>query len=103
MILYDENDNLIELQELKNVATDSFVNDASPVTVTIVDADGGEVLAATAMAYVAASDGKYRATIQDTLAFTVGLQYTAQIAATGDGLQFYAEEPLTVVARTAVQ
>ncbi len=80
-VIYNLNDNLLELIDLKDVVADTFVNTAT-VTVTLVDADDVEVVGETwplTMTYVIASDGLYRATLVDTLTLVVGGLYTAQI------------------------
>ncbi len=80
-VIFNLNDNLIELIDLKDVVADAFANSAT-VTVTLIDKDGVEVAGETwplAMIYVAASDGKYRATFVDTLTLIVDDLYTAKI------------------------
>lgn len=86
--LYVGNDNLIELDELKNDAADTFVNDAV-VTCTMRDSDGVEISGESwplSMAYVSGSDGKYRATLDDGLVVSVGDVVTVQVDAVGDSL-----------------
>ncbi len=80
-VIFDLNDNLLELVDLKDVVADTFAN-AATVTVTLVDKDDVEVVGETwplTMAYVAASNGKYRAVLKDTLTLTVDALYTAKI------------------------
>lgn len=86
--LYKENDNLLELSGLKNKKTGLFINDAV-VTVTVFEANGttettGQVWPAT-MSYVAASDGKYDVTLEDTIASNT-VAMIAKITAVGEGL-----------------
>ncbi len=107
-IVFRANDNVIELDGLKNKVADTFLNSAT-VTVTIVDKGGVEVTGQTwplAMDYVASSDGIYRGTIEDVAVFllftaptafqqTQGSNYTAQVTANGGtDLQGYWEIPL---------
>ena len=91
--LFPDNDNLLEVDGLKNAATGAYLNSAT-VTVTLVDEDGNNVTGVVdlAMDYVADSSGKYRATLKDTLSLTAEERYAAQISANaGDDLQGYWE------------
>ncbi len=90
-IVFVNNDNYIELSALKNAITDAFINDAT-VEVTIKTAAGvniglpsGESFPKT-MAYVADSDGIYRATFDKETEWVVGTKYVATITATSSGL-----------------
>ena len=89
--LYVDNDNLISVSSLRNstAATGVFINNAT-VAVTLLDSAGAEVAGETwplTLGYVTASDGGYRAVMQDTLTIVPGSDYTAEITADGDGLQ----------------
>ena len=91
--LYLSNDNLLELNGLRNstAATGTYINDAT-VTVTLKDASDNEVAGETwplAVGYVSASDGIYRAILQNTLTITAGASYTAEVSADGDSLQAF--------------
>lgn len=84
-VIYKSSDNLLELDGLKNAATDAYINDAS-VSVTLVDAGGTEVVGQTwptTMIYVPLSSGKYRATMKDSLSLTEGGKYFGKITADG--------------------
>lgn len=99
--LYIDNDTILDLDGLKNELTGAFVNDAT-VTVTLTNsagvAVGGEVWPKT-LAYVAGSEGSYRATLPDTLSLTNGGRYEAAITAdAGAGLR--ASWVIACVART---
>ncbi len=86
-VIFDLNDNLIELIDLKDLVSGNFANSAT-VTVTLVDKDDVEVVGETwplAMIFVPASDGLYRAILKDTLTLVVGSLYTAKIDV-NDGL-----------------
>lgn len=102
-IIYKGNDNLLEIDLLTNDATGAFIN-AATVTVTLVDVEGSEVAGQswpTTLSYVSASDGKYRATLQDVLTLTASDIYTAKITADGGpGLLAYFELGLVVKIRT---
>ena len=94
LTLYLSNDNVLELTGLINTVTNTYLNSAT-VTVTLVDNADVEVSGETwplTMTYVAASDGKYRATLTDSLSIIGGTRYTAKIAAdSGAGLKGYWE------------
>lgn len=101
--IYLSNDNLLEIDGLKNTATDAYINNAT-VTATLVDEGGTAVVGETwpiTLSYVSGSDGKYRGTLKDTLSLTAGLGYTAQITADGGAdLKGYWEFPLRSAVRT---
>ena len=102
-IIYISNDNLLTLDALTNTADSSFINDAT-VTVTLVDSTGTEVTGETwplAMSYVSSSNGKYQATLTDSLSLSKGT-YTAQITANGGaGLLGYWEITLRALVRNS--
>lgn len=78
----------MELDGLQNAADDSYLN-AATVSVTIKDSAGVNVTGETwpkTMSYVAASNGKYRATVSDAMAIVPGRAYTAHITAEASGL-----------------
>jgi len=84
-ILFVLNDNILELIGLKDVVLDSFMN-AATVTITLNDRNDVPVTGQTwptAMDYVAASDGKYRAVLEDAMSLDAGKNYTAIIDADG--------------------
>ena len=99
-LVYQANDNILELDGLKNDATGAFINDAT-VTVTMVNSSDVEVTGQTwptTMLYVAASDGIYRATLQDVIVLVEDARYIAKVTANGGaGLLGFFELP--VVAR----
>jgi hypothetical protein len=85
MTAFVANTNVLELRGLKSAIEDAFVNDAT-VSVTIKDASGANVAGVVwplTLAYVATSDGDYRAIIPHGAALTAGRQYTALISADG--------------------
>lgn len=98
--IYLENENVIELDGLINSIGGSYINNAV-VEVTVEDTAGTDVAGVTwpiSMAYVASSNGKYRATLPDTLALTPGAVYHAVITAVSGSvngkwiLELYATE-----------
>lgn len=99
-VIYTGNDTVIEVKGLKNEVTGAFLNSAT-VTATLVDAEGDQVAGETwpkTLAYVASSDGIYRATLPYTMSLAAGGRYVAQISVNaGSGLR--ASFSLPVVAR----
>lgn len=96
LVAYRNSDNTIEVSALKNALTDAFLN-AATVVVTVVDADGTEVAGESwpvTLDYVAASDGTYRATLEDAISWVHQTAYSAQITATSGGLKRYWECPV---------
>ncbi len=80
-VIFNLNDNLLELIDLKDVVADAFANSAT-VTVTLVDKDDVNVVGESwplTMNYVAASNGLYRAVLKDTLTLVVDDLYTAKV------------------------
>lgn len=95
-IIYILNDNVIELTGLQNAVDETYQNSAT-VTVTIKDATGTNVTGETwplALAYVASSNGDYRANLTEALGLTDGARYTATITADAgaSGLATWTEE-----------
>lgn len=81
-------DNVIRVEGLKNTLSGEFINDGT-VEVTLTDEDGVEFAGQTwplALDYVAASDGVYQGTLQDTIDAEDGNTGTATFDITGDGL-----------------
>lgn len=80
---YVANTNVLEVRGLKSAIEDTFINDAI-VSVTVKDGEGAAVAGQSwpaTMAYVAASDGWYRAIIEDAVEFEAGETYYAFIDA----------------------
>lgn len=87
-VIYIENDNLLQLNGLKNEATGAYVNDAV-VTGRLKDETGADVSGQSwpvTLQYVAASNGNYRVTLEETLSLVVGKKYVAEVTAVGNGL-----------------
>lgn len=103
LTLYISNDNVLTLVGLQNSVSAAYLN-AATVTVTLVDSEGTDIAGETwpvSMAYVASSDGNYRATLVDTLTgLTDADVVTAKVTADGGaGLNGYWEVPLTAATR----
>lgn len=84
MTAFLSNTNVLDLIGLKHAIENTFINDAS-VTVTITDEAGVPVVGQTwpaTMAYLAGSDGNYRAFINASVVFIARDNYYAQISAT---------------------
>ncbi len=81
MTVFVANTNVLELLGLKSAIEDEFVNDAT-VTVTVKNKAGENVTGQTwptTMDYVAASEGDYRAILEDDLKLEAGKDHTAFI------------------------
>ncbi len=103
-LIYYLNDHVIEVDKFYDEVDGSYINSAT-VTVTLVDSTGTDVVGQTwptALPYVASSDGKYRATLADTMTLVKGQPYTAKVTANGGpGLMGYWEVPVKVVTRNS--
>lgn len=78
-------DNIVEIDGLQDQSDSSYINDAT-VTVTLLDAGDNEVSGQSwplTMSYVSGSNGKYRATLIDTLSLKANRRYLAKIEADG--------------------
>ena len=88
-VLYIDNNNVIELQNLTNDAT-GVVDAAATVTVTIQDTSGTEVAgqvwpATLSLVSESPTTGKYRATLDYDLLLSANRKYVAVVDATGSG------------------
>lgn len=90
LTLYISSDNVLTLVGLNDTVANTYLNSAS-VSVTLKDSSGNNVSGETwplAMAYVASSNGNYRATLTDSLILTDAANYTAEVVAdAGAGLK----------------
>jgi hypothetical protein len=98
-VIYVSNDNLLKVNGLRNaLAAAGVYLETATVTVTLVDEQGAAVSGETwplSLAFVAGSDGNYRATLKDTLSITADKKYKAKITADGGvGLRAYWEIPV---------
>lgn len=100
-IVYEGNDNILELNGFKDEAAGSFLNSAT-VTAEIFALDKTtSVVSSQAMAYVTSSDGIYRVTLADTDSLVAGTEYYAFIDANGGaGLEGHWEIRFIVKTRT---
>lgn len=95
------NDNILEV-ELTDPVTGSYINNAT-VTAVLLDSSGAQVAGDTwpkTLAYVSASNGIYRGTLEQTLAITPGRTYTRQVTALGNGFTGFWEKPIKARKRT---
>ena len=103
LIFLTGNSMVIELLGLTDSITDAFVLDAT-VTITLLDDAGAEVTGETwplTMTFVAASDGNYRAVMDEAIVVIVGHQYTAQVTAISSGTTGFWEAPVVAERRVA--
>lgn len=103
-IVYKDNDNLVELDLLKNAATDAYINDATVTLTAIKDSAGSTVSGETfpkTMSYVASSNGKYQASVDKLLAIVPGQNYTAIVDVVSGTIDGHWELPLTCRTRTS--
>jgi len=104
-ILYYLNDNLIEVDGLKDSTAAGYADATASVTLTAIkDSDGNTVAGITfplALDYVAASSGKFRKVIDKDLVLTPDAAYTAHVDAVYGTLDGHWEIPLTCKVRTA--
>lgn len=104
LLIYVDNDNLLTVDGVRDVSDGSFINTAT-VTATLKDADGVDVVGQvfpTTLTYVAASDGKYQGTLEDTLALTANDKYTLCVDIDGGaGLIAHFEIPVKALIRGA--
>jgi len=90
LILYDNNDNIIELRLLTNAITE-VVDTGATVSVTLTDASGVQVSGQSwpaTMSHVGDSstaDGTYRATLDSDLVLSTKQGYKAIVNAVGSG------------------
>lgn len=102
-VIYKDNDNVLQVDQLKNGVDGSFLN-AATVTVTVTTTTGDNVLPdnwPVTMSYVAASDGRYQAILEEDLVLTADTEYVAIIDAdAGSDLRGHWEVPLIAEVRT---
>ncbi len=100
--IYLANDNYLEVDALKNGATDAYQNSAT-VTATLKTSAGAEVAGQSwplTLDYVAASDGTYRGILDDALSLVDGTTYVAHIEAVSAGVTAHWEKQLQAQVRT---
>ena len=87
LTLYKGSDMLLDLEGLLDEASGAYLN-AATVSVTLKNAAGTNLVGETwpkTMAYVAGTNGVYRAALSTSLVVAVGARYTAEISALNDG------------------
>lgn len=101
-LAYIGNDNLIEIVGLRDA--DGTYQNAGTVTLTAVnDATGAPVSGLTlpiSLAYIAASNGHYRCTLEDAAALIDGAAYVAIVTVESGGLAALFNIPFTARKRT---
>jgi len=104
-ILHYQNDNLIEVDGLKDSTAAGYADASADVKLTTIkDADGNEVSGISfplTLEYVAASSGKFRAVIDKALALVPEAAYTAIVDVAYGTLDGHWEMPLTCKVRTS--
>lgn len=105
LLAYVSNDNLLQVIGLRDV-DDAYVNDATVVCTGVATADGTAVSGDSfpkTLSYVTASNGEYRATLEDTLALVAGVAYVATVTVTvGGAAKARFDVPFTAAARTVL-
>jgi hypothetical protein len=102
-VLLAGNANLVELLGLKNNATGSYRNSLATVNVQLLELDGSTIDSPVTAAYVAGSNGNYRATIAKSVtdALTIGTNYIVHIWEVGtSGLELDIKLRRQLVERT---
>lgn len=103
-VLWVLNDNLLRMEGLRD-ANGAYQNSATVSLISLTDKAGVTVTGITlplTLAYVAASNGEYRATIQDTAALIDGQSYVGVVTVDSGGLQSRMRIDATAQIRGAV-
>lgn len=97
LVLYQSNDQTIEVDKIRDRLTGNYLN-AATVTATLYDSAGSAVtgLNALALAYVAASNGKYRGNVEDSFAPALGDDYEIHFNGQEGSTVFHREIPCSV-------
>lgn len=100
IILYQSNDQTIEVDKLKDRLTGNFLNSAT-VSSTLYDSAGSAVsgLNGLALSYVSSSNGKYRGNVEQTFAPALGDNYEIWFEAAQGSSVGHWEIPCSVQAR----
>lgn len=98
---YDQNTHLVVLDELKDESTGAYINTGATVTADVYDVTATAVLAGSAitLSYVAASNGKWQATMPATLALVATGTYLLRVKAVSGGAQGWWTPSLVLKAR----
>lgn len=104
LLAYVDNDNVLEVDRLRDV-DDAYINNAT-VTCTGVETAAGAVVSGDTfpktLTFVSGSNGKYRTTLQQTLALVAGADYVAVVTVDGGGLQAEFRVPFVAHTRTTL-
>lgn len=90
LTLFLDNDNVFELDALQDAIDSSYLN-AATVSIRVLDYDDlTEVVASQTLSYVSASDGKYRASVDEATfdSLTDGKAYLVEFLAVQSGLNY---------------
>lgn len=100
-IIYNENDNLVVIEGLRDTSTPGGYLNAATVKATLYDPDGAPISGATDIDcnYVSASNGDYEGTIQSTASLTNEPGYTLVIDASEGGAVGHWELEAEVIVR----
>ena len=100
IILYQSNDQTIEIDRLKDRLTGSYLNSAT-ATATLYDSSGNAVtgLNGLALAYVTSSNGKYRGNVEESFAPALGDNYEIWFEGNQGSSYFHLEIPVSIQAR----
>lgn len=79
-------DNVIELSELTDEVTGSYLTGATVVCTLYLGGDAVAGASNIAMSYVAATNATYRGNIEDTVPLLYGNTYTARVTVTNGAL-----------------
>jgi len=100
LIFLQGSSNVLEVQKLKNKVTDTYLDAAATVEVTLLDPSGAPVAGSTwpvALAYVAASEGLFRGILPPAVAVVAGEWYEVQLNITSGSLSSVRRIPLRAV------
>jgi hypothetical protein len=104
-IIYQANDNLIEVLGLQDYVTGSYGDGSASVHLTAIKDSLGNVVTGVTfpivLAYVTSSNGDYRGVVDKNLALLAESSYTAIIDATIGTLDAHWELPLVCKVRTS--
>ncbi len=85
-VLYISSDNLLRVDEVKNVATDAYITSAT-VEVTLYEEDGTtEVSGETwpvSCSYLSGTNARYHGTLPDSLSLSENTRYIAKVTING--------------------
>ena len=100
IILYQSNDQTVEIDRLRDRITGSYLN-AATVSATLYDSAGSAVsgLTGLTLAYVASSNGRYRGNLEQTFAPALGDNYEIWFDGNEGSSYFHMEIPVSVQAR----